>query len=41
MTKQDNKLTGWENFLYYTTVIFTFGAAFTLKVIIKKAVETK
>lgn len=35
------KLNGWEQFWYYTTVIMTFGATFTLKVVIKKAFESK
>lgn len=32
-------LSGWENFWYYLSVISTLGGAFTLKVIIKKALS--
>jgi len=35
------KLTGWEQFWYYASVVCTWGVAFTLKVIIKKAFEEK
>lgn len=35
------RLTGWEQFWYYLSVICTFGGAFTLKVIIKKAFEVR
>ena len=36
-----NKLTGWENFWYYTAVILSLGFWFTIKVVIKKALEVK
>ena len=32
------KLNAWELFWYYATVITSLGAAFILKVIIKKAI---
>jgi len=34
-----SNLSGWEQFWYYLSVICTLGGAFTLKVIIKKALE--
>ena len=34
----NKKLSAWESFWYYLTVITSFGAMFGLKVVIKKAI---
>ena len=36
--KRELKLSSFENFMYYLSVICTFGGSFFLKIVIKKAI---